>query len=155
MKGAAAPSGVHTFLVLWRAARAVEMRALGSIETTGLCASDFGVLEALLHKGPLPVNVLGRKLLLTSGSMTTSIDRLVARDLVERRDDPQDRRIRVVALTAAGRRLIKAAFARHETHLDDVVAVLTKEERTTLVNLLRKLGKHAGGVIDDADVVRM
>ncbi len=143
------PSGAHTYLVLWRAARAVEARALGSIETTGLCASDFGVLEALLHRGPLPVNVLGKKLLLTSGSMTTSVDRLVARQLVERRDDPTDRRIRVVALTASGRRLITAAFARHESHLDDVVAVLTRDERTTLVSLLRKLGRHAGGTLDD------
>ncbi|MEP7345731.1 MAG: MarR family transcriptional regulator [Gemmatimonadaceae bacterium] len=151
MKGA--PSGSHTYLILWRATRAVEARALGSIETTGLCASDFGVLEALLHRGPLPVNVLGKKLLLTSGSMTTSVDRLVTRGLVERKDDPGDRRVRVVALTAAGRRLIKAAFARHETHLDDVVAVLTRDERTTLVSLLRKLGKHAGGSLDDADVV--
>ena len=148
-----APSGAHTYLVLWRATRAVEARALGSIEKTGLCASDFGVLEALLHKGPLPVNVLGRKLLLTSGSMTTSIDRLVARGLVERKDDPTDRRVRVVALTVAGRRLIKGAFARHETHLDDVVAVLTRDERTTLVSLLRKLGTHAGGSLDDADTL--
>lgn len=148
-----APTGAYTYLILWRATRAVETRALGSIETTGLCASDFGVLEALLHKGPLPVNVLGKKLLLTSGSMTTSVDRLVSRGLVERRDDPDDRRVRVVALTATGRRLIKSAFARHETHLDDVVGVLTRDERTTLVSLLRKLGKHAGGSIDDADVL--
>lgn len=146
-----APTGAHTFLVLWRATRAVEAWALGSIQTTGLCSSDFGVLEALLHKGPLPVNVLGKKLLLTSGSMTTSVDRLVDRGLVARKHDPTDRRVRVVALTAAGRRLITTAFARHETHLDDLVAVLSRDERATLVALLRKLGKHASGSLDDED----
>jgi MarR family 2-MHQ and catechol resistance regulon transcriptional repressor len=144
------PTGAHTFLVLWRATRAMEVRAHASIGTTGLCASDFGVLEALLHKGPLPVNVLGRKLLLTSGSMTASVDRLAARDLVARKDDPADRRVRVVALTAGGRRLIKTAFARHAAHLDDVVEVLTPHERTTLVVLLKKLGKHADGSSGDA-----
>ena len=144
-----APTGTHTYLVLWRASRAMEARALCSIQTTGLCATDFGVLEALLYKGPLPVNVVGKKVLLTSGSMTTAVDRLVERGLVARKDDPTDRRIRVVALTAAGRRLIKNAFARHQSHLDVVVGVLTRDERTTLVTLLRKLGKHASGSSDD------
>jgi MarR family 2-MHQ and catechol resistance regulon transcriptional repressor len=111
------PDGARTYLVLWRAARAMEARATASIEGTGLCASDFGVLEALLHKGALPVNVLGRKLLLTSGSATTAVDRLEARGLVARRPDPADGRVRLVELTAAGRRLIGPAFARHAADL--------------------------------------
>ena len=147
------PSGPHTFLVLSRAARAVEMRALASIGGTGLCASDFGVLEALLHKGPLPVNVLGKKVLLTSGSMTAAVDRLAERGLVARHEDPNDRRVRVVALTAEGRRLIKRAFAHHQADLENVVSVLTSPERSTLVTLLHKLGRGADGslaVQDDA-----
>ena len=76
------PDGAHTFLVLSRATRAVETRALASIEDAGLCASDFGVLEALLHKGALPVNTLGKTVLLTSGSITTSVYRLAERGLV-------------------------------------------------------------------------
>src|ERR1044072_3633966 len=90
------PSGVHTWLVLWKAARAVEARALRSIEGTGLCASDFGVLETLLHKGPLSVNVLGKTMLLTTGSITTAADRLADRGLVKRKDDPADRSRRLV-----------------------------------------------------------
>ncbi|MEP6491262.1 MAG: MarR family transcriptional regulator [bacterium] len=115
----------------------------------GLCASDFGVLEALLHKGPLPVNVLGKSLLLTSGSMTAAVDRLVTRGLVERTDDPNDRRVRVVALTGKGRKLIAAAFARHESDLNAVVSVLTRDERMALVALLRKLGHHADDSLRD------
>ena len=135
--------GVHIFLVLSRATRAVEARALASIAGTGLCASDFGVLEALLHKGPLPVNALGKKVLLTSGSMTAAVDRLVARRLVARNDDPRDRRVRVVALTPEGRRLIKSAFARHASDLDEVVSVLTETERSTVLALLKRLGQGA------------
>lgn len=145
------PSGAHTFLVLSRAARAVESRALASIEDTGLCASDFGVLEALLHKGPLPVNTLGRTVLLTSGSITTSVDRLAERGLVARKDDPNDRRVRIVSLTADGRRLIKSAFARHAADLDKVVAVLTAHERTTLVSLLRKLGRSVDASVGELE----
>ena len=145
------PSGTRTWLILWKATRAVENCALRSIEDTGLCASDFGVLETLLHKGPLPVNVLGRKLLLTTGSITTAVDRLARRGLVQRKDDPGDRRVRLVELTPKGRQLIGPAFARHEDDLEKVVSVLTHEERATLVELLRKLGKAAEGMLDDLD----
>jgi len=137
------PAGAHVWLVLWKAARAVEARALGSIEGTGLCASDFGVLEALWHKGPLPVNALGKKLLLTSGSITTAVDRLARRGLVRRNSHPEDRRVRLVEITSRGRQLIEPAFARHEADLEKVTSVLTQSERVTLVTLLRKLGTAA------------
>ena len=145
------PGGAHTWLVLWKATRAVEARASASIEGTGLCASDFGVLEALLHKGPLPVNVVGRKLLLTTGSISTAVDRLARRGLVERKDHPADRRVRLVELTPRGREVIEPAFARHAADLEQVVSVLAPEERATLVALLRKLGKAAEGRVDDPE----
>ena len=90
------PTGAHTWLVLWKATRAVEARAFQSIEATGLCASDFGLLEALLHKGPLPVNEIGRRILLESASITAAVDRLERRRLVVRKADPDDRRVRRV-----------------------------------------------------------
>lgn len=151
---ATTPTGAHTWLVLWKAARAVEARALESIGHTGLCASDFAILETLLHKGPLPVNALGRKVLLTTGSITTAVDRLAGRGLVARRQDPGDRRVRLVALTAKGRRLIVPAFARHAADLEALVGALDREERGTLVALLRRLGKAAertGGASRDRE----
>src|SRR5438445_3358789 len=89
-------SGVHVFLVLWKAARAVESYAEKSITDLEMCGSDFAVLEALLHKGPLPVNEIGKKILLTSGSITVAVDRLEKRGLVERRAHGSDRRARIV-----------------------------------------------------------
>ena len=74
-------SGVHVFLVLWKAARAVESYAEKSITDLEMCGSDFAVLEALLHKGPLPVNEIGKKILLTSGSITVAVDRLEKKGL--------------------------------------------------------------------------
>ncbi len=136
-------TGVHLWLVLWKAARAVEAQALRSVEGLGMCLSDFGVLEALLHKGPLPVNALGAKVLLTSGSMTAAIDRLERRGLVRRTADAHDRRARVVHLTSAGRKLIRPAFADHAQALERAVAALAPGERATLIGLLRKLGRGA------------
>jgi MarR family 2-MHQ and catechol resistance regulon transcriptional repressor len=138
-------SGVHVWLVLWKAARSLEARARHSIEATELCMSDFAVLEVLLHKGPLPVNVIGRKVLLTSGSITTAVDRLEAQQLVERRDDPGDRRARIIHLTVAGKKLIREAFKEHERDMEQAASGLAAGERKTLVKLLKKLGQGAVG----------
>ena len=133
--------GVHVWLVLAKAARAMAVAATRSVAGMGMCPSDFGALEVLLHKGPLPVNTLGRKLLLTSGSATAAIDRLEKRGLVERRYDPDDRRARIVCLTPPGRRLISKAFAAHAADMEEAVSVLTPPERSALVLSLKKLGK--------------
>ena len=141
--------GIHLWLVLWRAARAVEEHAVRSVSAAGLCASDFGVLEALLHKGALPVNTIGKKVLLTSGSITTAVDRLERRGLVERRDAPADRRARVVHLTPEGRKLIKRAFTQHAADMEQASAALNESERQTLLRLLKKLGYGAAELAAD------
>lgn len=137
-------SGVHVWLVLWKAAQAVEAYAKRSIGGSELCGSDFAVLEALLHKGALPVNEIGRKVLLTSGSITVAIDRLEAKGLVERRASADDRRARIVHLTKAGKKLITQAYAGHAADLEQLAAsALTTGERATLIRLLKKLGYEA------------
>jgi len=139
-------SGVHVFLVLWKAARAVESYAENSITDLEMCGSDFAILEALLHKGPLPINEIGRKILLTSGSITVAVDRLEQRGLVERRAHDTDRRARVVHLTREGRKLIARAYAAHAADMERLAsASLTGAERTTLIRLLKKIGYKAAG----------
>ena len=135
-------SGVHLWLVLWKAFRAMEAQAGRSIAGLGLCQSDFGVMEALLHKGPLPVKALGEKVLLTSGSMTAAIDRLERRGWVTRGDDPQDRRSRIVRLTPEGRKTIQALFRTHERDMEQAARRLSEKERAELMRLLRKLGNR-------------
>src|SRR5256714_12487705 len=110
-------SGVHVFLVLWKASRAAQAYAEKSISELEMCASDFAVLEALLHKGPLPVNEIGKKVMLTSGSITVAVDRLEAKGLVERRAHGTDRRARIVHLTKEGRKLSTRAYADHAAGL--------------------------------------
>jgi MarR family 2-MHQ and catechol resistance regulon transcriptional repressor len=137
-------SGVHVFLVLWKAARAVESFAEKSITDLEMCGSDFAVLEALLHKGPLPVNEIGKKILLTSGSITVAVDRLEKRELVERRAHGTDRRARIVHLTKEGRKLITRAYAQHAADMERLaLASLTVTERATLIRLLKKIGYKA------------
>ena len=136
-------SGIHVWLVLWKAAQAVEAYAKRSIVDSEMCGSDFAVLEALLHKGTLPVNEIGKKVLLTSGSITVAVDRLEARGLVERRASRDDRRAKIVHLTRAGRNLITRAFAIHAAEMERLTGELSTDERATLIRLLKKLGYKA------------
>src|SRR5438128_11792231 len=145
-------SGVHVFLVLWKAARAVEAYAEESISELQMCGSDFAVLEALLHKGPLPVNEIGKKVLLTSGSITVAVDRLETKGLVERRALGTDRRARIVHLTNAGRKLITRIYADHAADMERLAsASLTRAERTTLIRLLKKIGFEAAGALEQGE----
>ena len=139
-------TGSHIRLVLARAAKATERVDRESIAGTGLVASDFSILEALLHKGPLPINIIGKKVLLTSGSMTAAANRLAEKGLVERVQDPSDGRCFHLHLTLAGTRLIDKAYAKHARNLDRITSVLTPDERNELVRLLKKIGRHAEGV---------
>jgi MarR family transcriptional regulator, 2-MHQ and catechol-resistance regulon repressor len=136
-------NGVHVWLVLMKAFQALMPHAAESIGRTKLGDSDFRVLEALLHKGPLPVNTVGPKVWLTPGSISVAIDRLVKKGLVARKDHPSDRRVRQVELTPKGWALITRGFREHAGAMEAVVSVLSKNERLTLLRLLKKLGKHA------------
>jgi MarR family transcriptional regulator, 2-MHQ and catechol-resistance regulon repressor len=136
-------SGVHVWLVLLKAFQAVMPHAADSIKRTELGDSDFRVLELLLNKGSLPVNTIGPKVWLTPGSISVAVDRLVKKGLVSRKDHPDDRRVRQVELTPKGRALITRGFGEHAAAMEDMAGVLSKNERLTLLRLLKKLGKHA------------
>jgi MarR family 2-MHQ and catechol resistance regulon transcriptional repressor len=136
-------SGVHLWLILMKAYHALDRHAERDIAGSGLGMSDFRVLEALLHKGPLPVNTIGVQIWLTSGSATAAIDRLEKKGLVRRANDSSDRRARIVHLTPAGRALIERVFAKHRDVMERAAAGLDASEREQLLALLKKLGKSA------------
>jgi MarR family 2-MHQ and catechol resistance regulon transcriptional repressor len=140
---------VHLWLILWKAYDTLREHAERHIRSLGLGRSDFGVLEVLLHKGPMPVNAIGSVVRLTSGSITVAVDRLVRKGLVERRNDPEDRRARVVHLTAQGRKLIECAFADHEAAMERATSGLTPVERREAAALLKKLGLQAQAMLPD------
>src|SRR5256714_15636795 len=97
---------VHCWLVWMKAFQAAAKYLYAGLRETGIDDTDFRILEALLNKGPLPVNSIGPKVFLTPGSISVAVDRLVERGLVSRVESPEDRRVRVVSLTAKGKRLI-------------------------------------------------
>ena len=136
-------SGVHVWLVLTKAFHALAALAEESLHLSraGLGDSDFRVLEALLHKGPLPVNTIGPKVWLTPGSISVAVDRLEKKALV-RRTTTDDRRVRLVELTTKGRALVTKTFREHAAAMEEHAGPLSKEERLILLRLLKKLGRR-------------
>ncbi|MEI9975562.1 MAG: MarR family transcriptional regulator [Ignavibacteriota bacterium] len=134
-------TGARLWLVLARCHHALNVLVERDIAGLGLGLSDFMVLEALLHKGPLTISEIQAKVLLASGSMTGAVDRLESRGLAVRKSAPGDRRVRRVELTPEGRRLIESVFREHARHLEEAVAVLGEEEKQQVYDGLKKLGR--------------
>jgi MarR family 2-MHQ and catechol resistance regulon transcriptional repressor len=138
----------HGWLVMMKAMRALTRYAAAGIEETGLGLSDFGVLEVLLSKGPLPVNTIGPIVDLTPGSISIAIDRLVAKGLVSRVESADDRRVRIVVLTPRGKDLIVSAFRKHSGQIKKVFSELSPEELLSLEVALKKVGKRAAALLE-------
>lgn len=133
------------WIILARAHRALSALAERSIAGTGLCLSDFMVLEALLHKGPLTIGAIQEKVLLATGSMTAAVDRVENKGLVIRTTTREDRRARVLQLTPEGRKVAELAYEKHAQDLERQMKILSDEEKHQLGELLKKLGRHAAG----------
>jgi MarR family transcriptional regulator, 2-MHQ and catechol-resistance regulon repressor len=138
----------HVWLVMMKAMRALTRYAAADIEDTGLGLSDFGVLEVLLHKGPMPVNTIGPIVDLTPGSISIAVDRLFAKGLVTRVESTEDRRIRIIALSQRGRDLIVPAFRKHSAQMKKIFSELGLEELRGLEAALKKVGKRAAALIE-------
>src|SRR5246127_2975859 len=137
----------HVWLIMMKAMRALTRYAAAGIEETGLGLSDFGVLEVLLHKGPLPVNAMGPMVDLTPGSISIAVDRLVVKSLVSRVESAEDRRVRIVALTPRGKDLIVSAFQKHSGQMKRVFSELSQEELHGLEVRIKKVGKRAAALM--------
>ncbi|MDQ2801576.1 MAG: MarR family transcriptional regulator [Pseudomonadota bacterium] len=135
---------LRAYVKLLRAAKAVVARIEPAAAARGLTLTQLGVLEALLHKGPLTQRELGRKVLTSAGNMTDVIDKLEARELVRRTRKPGDRRAVSVELTAGGRDTIEGLFPRHARDIAAAMGGLSIPELRQLGGLLRKLGQTAG-----------
>lgn len=145
----AVAEAIGTYVKLMRAYRSVSARVEAMVAAEGLTLTQLGVLEGVLHKGPMTHRELGRKVLTSAGNMTDVVDKLEARGLVRRVRAAADRRQVRVELTASGRTLIENLFPRHANDIARVMGALDEDELRQLGALLRKLGiaaahEHAG-----------
>ncbi len=142
---AAERDALKLWVVLSRAYAAIAARAAAEVARHDLTLAEFGVLEALHHKGRMLLGEVQRSLLVSSGGVTYLVDRLEARGLVRREACPEDRRARYAALTEAGTAFVRAAFPAHAAALSDSLGALTREEQREAARLLKRLGLGAVG----------
>src|SRR5260370_3012570 len=137
-------SARHVWLIMLKALSAIARQLDVDLQRCGLSNTDFRVLEALLHTGPLPVNVIGPKVNLTAGAMSVAIDRLEVRGLVARVvEGKRDRRVRMVALTKEGEKMISPVYSRHAALLERIFEPFSESQRLSLEGMLKAVGKNA------------
>ncbi|CAB1062491.1 Transcriptional regulator, MarR family [Olavius sp. associated proteobacterium Delta 1] len=129
-----------TYVKLMRAAESITSRVHKHLSSVGLTVSQFGVLEAIFHLGPLSQRDLGRKILRSSGNITMVIDNLEKRRLVRRERDASDRRMFIVHLTGEGQKLIGKIFPSHAALITNELSVLNATDQKILGDLCKKVG---------------
>ncbi|AQX55436.1 MarR family winged helix-turn-helix transcriptional regulator [Priestia flexa] len=131
------------FIVLSRANRSVMEHVHKFIQQHGMNPTEFAVLELLYHKGKQPLQQIGGKILLASGSITYVIDKLEKKSFLERVACPNDRRVTYAQITEAGKEMIESMFPDHEKRIHSILSVLTSEEQEVAISLLKKIGHYA------------
>lgn len=132
---------LNAFIKLMRATESINNRLNRQLAEQDLTVSQFGVLEALLHLGPLNQKALGEKLLKSGGNITLVIDNLEKSGWVERQRDPEDRRSMLIHLTEAGEKLIRSYFPKHLKHIMKEFEPLTSKELEKLAEMCKKIGR--------------
>ncbi len=141
----ASSAALRLWVIMSRAHSAIAAHASADVARHGLTLAEFGILEALYHRGPMLLGEVQRRILVSSGGITFLVDRLTAKGLVERRTCQEDRRARYAALTPAGTELVAKIFPEHAALLTQVMEGLTVEEQGTAADLMRALGLFAAG----------
>ena len=137
------PEAIHTWLIMMKASKAIYRFALPPILKEGLGDSDFRILDVLLHKGPMPVNVIGPKVDLNPGSVSVAVDRLHKKGLVSRVESDSDRRVRTVSLTEKGRRIFVPIFREHAALIKRAFQVVSPEDQRLMQEVLKRIGRRA------------
>ena len=133
-------SALKLFIVLSRAQKVIHECTNQFIQENGLNPTEFAVLELLYHKGKQPLQQIGNKILLASGSITYVVDKLEGRGYVKRVSSPTDRRVTYAEVSEKGTKFMDEIFPRHEKQLESLMGALSEDEKLQVIELLKKLG---------------
>ncbi|CEG22306.1 HTH-type transcriptional regulator MhqR [Planococcus massiliensis] len=128
------------FIVMSRAHKAISEQTNQFFQANGVNPTEFAVLELLYHKGKQPLQKIGGKILLASGSITYVIDKLEKRGYITRVNCPSDRRVTYAEISEAGNEFMSRIFPEHEKHLHELTNALSSEEKEQAIELMKKLG---------------
>jgi MarR family transcriptional regulator, 2-MHQ and catechol-resistance regulon repressor len=144
MENNSTANSLKLFIVLSRAYKAINEHVNKVIQANGLNPTEFAVLELLYHKGDQPMQQIGGKILLASGSITYVVDKLEQKGMLKRIACPKDRRVTYAQITEDGKKFIQNIFPEHAEQIDKLMSTLTETEKLEAIDLLKKLGLPAG-----------
>ncbi|SER61889.1 MarR family winged helix-turn-helix transcriptional regulator [Psychrobacillus sp. OK032] len=133
-------NALKLFVVLSRAHKVIHECTNQFFQENGLNPTEFAVLELLYHRGKQPLQQIGNKILLASGSITYVVDKLEGRGYINRVSSATDRRVTFAEITDEGTAFMDELFPRHEQQLQQLMDVLSEEEKDQTIELLKKLG---------------
>lgn len=136
----ASERALKLFVVLSRANKVLHEETNRLISSKGLNPTEFAVLELLYHKGKQPIQKIGEKILMRSGSMTYVINKLESNAFLQREVNSVDKRVTYVEITAQGTELMESLFPGHAANITSLLSSLTSEEQDQAIYLLQKLG---------------
>ena len=140
MKDTSIDQSLKLFVVMSKSYRAVNDLINKRIQSYGLNPTEFAVLELLYHKGDQPLQQIGEKILLASGSITYVVDKLEKKHLLERVSCPKDRRVIYAHISEQGVALMNEIFPKHAEYIDECLSIFSEEEKLQTIDLLKKLG---------------
>lgn len=132
-------------IALSRANQAILKKIEKSMNKNGLTVSEFGVMELLLHKGKQPVQKIAERILVTSGTITYVINKLIKKNYIKRERCNEDKRIYYVDLTEEGRIFIEKVFKEHEKYLSKLFQEIDNNDKKDLIeklNLFENVAKQ-------------
>lgn len=132
---------LKSFVVLMKSSKAIQELIKQDIKNYGMHISEFAVLEALYHKGRQTVRQISDAVLISSGSITYVIDKLETKDLLERINCKEDRRVVYIQMTKQGGKLMDEIFPKHQEVIESILGDITEEEKVVLIDLLKRVGK--------------
>lgn len=139
-------AALRLWVILARAHAAIAAHAAADVAQHGLTLAEFGILEALYHRGPMLLGEVQRRILVSSGGITFLVDRLAGKGLVERRNCEADRRARYAALTPAGEALVAEIFPVHAASVTSAMRGLPMDDQVATADALRALGLEAARI---------
>lgn len=134
---------LHLYRVFAKSFKSVNEHAVTGSKIQGFNPTAFAVLEVLYYKGSQPIQQIGAKLLLQSGNVTYVIDKLESAGLLHRTPCPRDRRVIYAELTPKGKEMMDQLYPEFAERIDHALSGLTDEEKETMIDLLKKMGREA------------
>ncbi len=139
---------IKAFTVFMKASQSVEKLIKQDFLKKEINLNEYAVMELLYHRGEMPIQSIGKRVLMGSGSITYVIDKLEKKGFLYRKPCEEDRRKMFACITDAGKEYMDIRVKEQEALITKVFAEWDDEEVGTAIDLLKRVGKYAESLLN-------